>query len=148
MDHEAIPVEHWGKDHWSTLAYIETIAVDTPVEVRFDGRMRQKRRHFRILHEETKSRCRGVPMDPKYTTRLKGDRTTERHDDWDCVSDAICAGFLEHGENDGELEPNGVLKFTPLGDQVIEALRRHKKGGGVFHAFDPAEILQKAEHSG
>ncbi len=43
-----VPVELWSKDHWSTLAYIETVMVEHGgrFEVGWDPRMRQNRRNF------------------------------------------------------------------------------------------------------
>lgn len=45
-----IPPAYWDRDHFSTLAYIETKLVDGgKYLLQFDPSMRQKRRHFREL---------------------------------------------------------------------------------------------------
>jgi hypothetical protein len=39
-----IPINEWGRDHWSMLAYFESIEVDHgQFKILFDPRMRQNR---------------------------------------------------------------------------------------------------------
>ena len=120
-----IPVTDWGKDHWSTLAYIETLLVDggKGVAVPHIKRMRCDEQ----VHPELAWRR----FEKNYPTYLAGGVLLDRHDDWSCLDDAVAAGFLL-GEGTG-IRP--AYKATPLGLDVMAALRRHKATGGMFGNF-------------
>jgi hypothetical protein len=119
---EHIPMSEWGKDHWSTLAYIETRIVDfkgvpDKRHMRCDNRL-----HPAFAHLET---------DKEYPTRLRGGVERHGHDDWSCIDDAIAEGLLEwHGTG---VHP--LFALTPKGLTVAGALRRHKASGGNFGEF-------------
>lgn len=137
---EYVPPALWGKDHWSLLAYIETVIVDCGgFHVGFDPRMRQNRRNFRVMSEQCINPkrpgppSRGIPMDPKYGTRLNNNSFIENHDDWMCVQDFINAGILEGA--DSSLEPGDVLYLTEQGRVLANRLREHKAAGGSFSKF-------------
>lgn len=136
---DAVPVALWGRDHWSTLAYIETKLVDDDgkdecgYSVRFDPRMRQCRRHFRVLSEALPGHRKreaqfGEPMQPTHGSRLSDGTYLPWHDDWHCVQDLMAEGLFEHGEWDAGME----LKLTELGHEVAAALRKHKAAGGTY----------------
>lgn len=78
------PIELWGKDHWSTLAYIETRIVD------YSGVLDE--RHLRggdSVHQDGRRPAR-------YPTRLSGEEMTRPgHDDFDCIGDMIALGLLD-----------------------------------------------------
>jgi hypothetical protein len=80
-----VPSVLWGRDHWSTLAYIETKLVDSDgYAVQFDAHMRQNRRNFRVLGEAPHPRRHaqlGVPMDARYGSRLADGTYLPWHDD-------------------------------------------------------------------
>jgi hypothetical protein len=96
-----IAMNRWGKDHWSMLAYIETLNVDgTPhvgVLAKVNGnnkgipetlRMRiDIDRHPALWGSNTDStkRCR-PDTGQKYPTRCK-DGEVNYHDDMDCAED-------------------------------------------------------------
>jgi len=70
-DTDYIPMVLWGRDHWSTLAYLETKLVEGEDKVDFDPRMRQKRRSFRVLSEKTRlGTSNGEVMRPEHGSRL------------------------------------------------------------------------------
>lgn len=81
-----ISPERWGRDHWSTLLYVDTRIVD----------------HHGLLHvsqRDSPAGPRGV--DPhmrignEYPTRLLNPKSDLRgHTDYDCLADAIAAGYL------------------------------------------------------
>lgn len=49
---DSIPVAYCGKNHWSLLAYIETVMVECGgFDVGFDPRMTQNCRNYRIMKE-------------------------------------------------------------------------------------------------
>jgi hypothetical protein len=140
--HDFIPIHLWGKDHWSTLAYLETHDVDRGgFKVQFDPRMRQNRRNFRIMPKSRQSQQEmgiGVVMHPEYGSRLNNGKYAKNHDDWNCVQDFAEAGFLRIGENTitaEEVQPNEVLHLTDLGRSCALRLREHKAKGGTFSNF-------------
>ena len=120
-----VPMEKWGKDHWSLLAYAGTCVVDhmelDPVRMRRKGG-----RHWK----------------PEYGTRLKGyttggDRTLllTDHDDWSCLHDLEAEGLI--------VRPSAVsmnVGITPKGHDFIAALGRHKSGGGNFAGFGDSDL--------
>lgn len=139
---EYITMDLWSKDHWSTLAYIETVMVDIGgFQVGFDARMRSNRRNFRVMKEEcskpkrvTASNPLGIPMNSDQGTILKNGKMVENHDDWACVQDMAAEGlFIEGVEG---VEPKKVLRLSPKGSELISRLRQHKAAGGTFKNFD------------
>jgi hypothetical protein len=130
-----IPMTRWGKDHWSTFAYIDTIAVDNP---RNDGLISPDNKRMRTnlsTHPGLAVSIMGTFHDgAKYPTRLN-DGEIENHDDWDCLSDMVAEKLLqEYGTG---LQP--LYKFTELGRDIIHQLRDHKASGGTFHNFTPTD---------
>lgn len=125
----AVPMKDWGKDHWSTFAYIETRIVD------YGGV--PNREHMRCnakIHPGlTNSANRMFSSDKEYPTRLKTGQKQD-HDDWSCLDDAESAGLLL---NIGT-GVNPVFKLTPLGQTVAAQLREFKAKGGQFRDFVPA----------
>lgn len=125
-----IPMNQWGKDHWSTLAYLETLAVENKgLAVPVNARMRTNEiRHPHLVgfvpHGSTALNGSGYP------TRLK-DGEVKEHDDWDCVDDATEEGLIE----DVGTGINRAYKFTKLGKEVMAKLRQFKMDGGNFQDF-------------
>lgn len=125
-----IPMERWGKDHWSTLAYLETLAVDgsgwaIPVNVRM--RTNEIRHPHLVGNTGTGS---NALHGSKYPTRLK-EGEVKGHDDWDCVDDAIKEGLVK----DVGTGLNRAYKFTKLGKEAMAKLRQHKMDGKNFGDF-------------
>jgi hypothetical protein len=118
-----IPINEWAKDHWSTLAYVEAIAVDNKgVGIPDARRMRTYHKTHPFM---------GNPLDStKYPTRLKS-REVKGHDDWDCLDDAVAEGLLE----DIGTGVNRAYKFTTEGKRIVAALRQHKHEGKCFADF-------------
>lgn len=122
LPRDPVPPKFFGKDHWSTFAYLETRCVD--YEGRPDNRhMRcDPRRHPGLSH---------IKWNGDYPTRLFGMVELPKHDDWDCVDDLVAAGLME-------LDGTGihpVVKLTNLGHTVAAALRKHKAAGKNFSDF-------------
>lgn len=139
--------EHWGKDHYATLAYIETRCVDRDGSLMGDQMRTNPRRHREFVGE-TAMRV-GVNWGG-YTTRLVDSAPDELqesvdqlgHDDWDCVDDLIRTRLvrivtLHRGEvgrpfGDGRVR----VELTERGQRLAAALRVHKQRGGNFGDFD------------
>ena len=131
---EYISIDRWGKDHWSTLAYLETCAVDNRGLI--DNR--RMRTHPR-LHRELVGITFGEIQDgSQYPTRLR-EGELEKHDDWSCLEDMVanklCRAFFREkydrpfGGNESRVE------FTELGLKVAAELRAYKASGGKFSDF-------------
>jgi len=125
-----ISMSKWGKDHWSTLAYLETLAVErSGLAIPVRARMRTNEiRHPHLLGNTGFSS--GALNGSGYPTRLK-EGEVKGHDDWDCVDDAIEEGLVE----DVGTGLNRAYKFTKLGKEVIAKLRQFKMDGGNFQDF-------------
>lgn len=138
-----VPMNLWGKDHWSTLAYIETVMVDHGgFQIGLDPHMRSNRRNFRVMSQECpnpKRTKRGMAnlamvMDiEKHSSRLSDGSTISGHDDWCCVQDMAELGLFTCGQDD--VEPGVTLHFSPFGRDIANKLREHKASGGNFANF-------------
>ncbi len=142
MSDEVIPFDRWGKDHWSTLAYIETRIADRK------GRLNVE--HMRCdprLHRAFTNRA-NIDSPGSYPTVLADGSKLDRHDDWSCAEDAIALGLLtmddeeavergNHYDAPDEFLPGRSPKFslTPRGLEVAALLRAHKASGGSFSTF-------------
>lgn len=120
-----VPINEWGKDHWSTFGYIETRIVDHK-GVPAQGHMRcDEDLHPQFAHSGSFGR--------KHPTRLKGGKLQHDHDDWSCLDDAEEAGLLE---NTGT-GMHRVYTLTKKGQKIANQLRTHKASGGQFATFTP-----------
>ena len=130
-----IPVEQWGQDHWTTLAYLETRATDGKGVID-NRRMRcntRLHRHFAAFVGDY------APDSEKYPTRL-ADGVIANHDDWSCLEDMVAAGFLQAWYRDQRPgEPFGGyearIELTDAGRQVANALRQYRAGHGQYSDF-------------
>lgn len=129
-----IPLERWGKDHWSLLAYIETCSVDHQGKLSFD-RMRCNRETHPLQHA-----CRKYPTSealsawkPTWGTYLKESQLSE-HDDWDCLADLYYAGLVVHPSND-------VVHLTEKGIKIVQQLRVFKSQSGQYKDFGTVVVL-------
>lgn len=121
-----IPIEKFGKTHWSLFAYVETRAVD------YKGVL--DRRHLSIdsfRHPLVAHLPWSRP--DEYPTRLKDGELAHDHDEWDCLEDLTAAGLIAR-EGTG-IHP--VFSLTDLGRRVASQLRDHKAHGGVYAQFVP-----------
>ena len=133
---EAIPIERFGQDHWSTLAYFETVATDKKGIID-NRRMRCNPRLHRSLANMSGF---GIIDGSKYPTRLK-EGQIENHDDWSCLEDMVAAGLVEAftrikypEEVFGNMEAK--IKLTPLGFKIAHELREFKAKGGIYANFE------------
>lgn len=142
-----VPLANFGKDHWSTLAYMETVMVDVGgFQIGADARMRSNRRNFRVMNELCPRPHRvkqtgklAMVMDrEKHGSLLKDGTVATNHDDWCCIQDMAEVGFFRANEkvvNAEAIEPGVILHLSPAGRTAVELLRAHKAGGGTFANF-------------
>lgn len=142
-----VPLAVFGKDHWSTFAYLETVTVDKHGRIDHD-----KMRTHAVRHPGEMARKSPVTqlvfsedMGRNYPTRIKASVTPDAdgrygaldlndHDDYDCMADLEAAGLLERTSAD-------TVALTALGQAVAAELRSHKAGGGAWHHFQPSAGL-------
>jgi hypothetical protein len=149
-------IDQWGKDHWSTLAYIETCCVDNDGKL-VNARMRTShQRHPLLAH---RSKFGGGVDGHQYPTMLRGEATLEGHDDWDCLRDLEEAGLvkikrptdraiwdIDEGRRGPIKTASGFhhkeiqvrVGLTNLGLSVTAELRAYKTKGGNFGSFSPS----------
>lgn len=105
----AVEMERWGKDHWSLLGYLYTLAMD--------GK-----------HEVDERRMRGDGA--AYPTRLRHGEEARDHDDWNCMEDLEAAGLINFISR-----VNGFFAFEERGLKLAAKLAQHKARGGSFSDF-------------
>lgn len=99
-----VPVLMWGKDHWSTFAYVETRIVDYAGMLDHDHMRTDADRHPLLMSAKRRALTANL-TGPKYPTKLKATAVPDAdghysmvalpdHDDYDCLEDAIAAGLL------------------------------------------------------
>lgn len=138
-----IPVNAWGKDHWSTLAYVDHIMTECAgFQVGQDGRMRSNRRHYRVMAEAPRPRRPshphvGVVMAPEHGSRLKDGTVVANHDDWCCLQDMAQEGVFTDGPD--AVQPGATLHFSAKGKALADGLREHKQQGGKFATYEPSK---------
>lgn len=143
MESGNITVERFGWDHWSLLVYIETLCVDYKGLI--DPRkMRCHARRHRIYYQGSDGRS--------HPTRLQNGETVSNHDDWDCLTDLVAAGYVEITDDYAapfprhmgfpQREPTTVfpmrtceVRLTDLGWSTAWQLRRHRAEGGTYDTF-------------
>lgn len=123
--------KQFSKDHWSLLAYVETRAVD--------HRNRLDHEHMRtnigthpFLRNDAYQKSRPKRWESSHSTRLRGNKTIDGHDDWDCLDDLDDAGLVEIISL-----VNGFVRMTDYGLAISAQLRKHKANGGKYRDFDP-----------
>ena len=102
---ESVPMSRWGKDHWTTLAYVETRWVDHRGMLDHDKMRCDADRHPTFFGAKCHVRTPSDLAGRHYPTRLKteqpdadgiwGSVDLPDHDDYNCLDDAITEGLIE-----------------------------------------------------
>lgn len=148
-DGKPIPMARWGKDHWTTLAYIETRCVDHKGKPHAPH-MRSEpgrpiRGHFRNDTEGNEMFAPQENSGKRYATRLNDGHDIFGHDDWSCAADMEVAGLLLW-EGTG-MYP--IFKLTPLGYKIAGLLRQHMAENKPSARFmPPADVMAEVEAFG
>jgi hypothetical protein len=143
-----VPVETFGKDHWSLLHYIQSCCVNATGGI---GKLSQNK--MRCNPETHYSLSNSIPWKNEYSTRLFGffDLKDKKdfqkaidsglqisgHDDWDCLKDLIDAGYIELISYTSR-----QVKFSIKGTDVFSLLSKHKLSGNNFASF---QLIQETE---
>jgi hypothetical protein len=138
-----VPMSHWGKDHWSTLGYVEH--VDRTHRGKIDNaKMRcNERLHARFAQSSVPGQSvsgRGYP------TRLRDDVEIEPHDDWSCLEDMAAHGivhlfFVENGTTSYKAR----AFLTEKGRVLANQLNTHKGRGKTWETFEPDQEALSGE---
>ena len=136
-----IEPERWGKDHWSTFAYLGSRNVDYLVkELDWAYFERDKircdhRRHPMLLGPRQEM----IQQPGNHPTRLQGGDEVFDHDDWDCLMDMHVFGFVNVGSY-----MLCYFRLTELGLRVYGDLMAAKCRGIEFGAYSlPDELLKQ-----
>lgn len=125
---QGIPVDRWGRDHWSTFAYVCSCLFN---RCELDTR---RMRTDPVLHpglggvEPVFGR---IVDGSVYPTRLRDGETASPHDDWSCLDDAEAAGLLANGGTG----LHRAYRLTERGLAVHAELLAHLNDGGKVSAF-------------
>lgn len=146
---DRVPMERWGKDHWSTLAYLECRIVDNRGRIAHDHMRCHMRRHPAMHAAKRRAIAFGNADGSQYPTKLRDGELAD-HDDYDCIDDMIAAGLvtvtmppapaqtLVTGLVETELMTRATYALTPLGQAIAGQLRAHKGNGGNWRSFQPS----------
>jgi len=149
---EAVPIEKWGKDHFSLLGYVGCRVVDNQGTIDMDHMRVNQDRHLaahtgRNTYGQASDACK---WEPEHGTRLAGffeakGKAKEAfrlpdHDDIDCLDDLDAARLIvDHGS---AMFPR--ITLTELGRRIEFQLREHKSKGGHFAGFPQVVDLDRA----
>lgn len=125
---DPVPISSFGRDHWSTLCYVETRCVDHAGVIQKEHMRCDPRRHPGHAHRGSSGEFGG---NRAYPTRLQGSVDLPDHDDWDCIDDLEAACLIESAG--AGLNP--VFKMTGFGWDMVSLIRQFKAKGGSFSAF-------------
>lgn len=141
--HRDVPIDEWrfGPDHWSTLLYINTVAVDRGgFKIDSDPRMRTYFRTYEAMDREDAKEhpnVRPFTEEAYFTPVYQADGTKTKvfdHDDWSCLYDMMLAGYFVD-MTPFTFKVGAVLQFSPKGQEMVARLEQHKRTGGTFKNF-------------
>lgn len=112
---DTVTIDNFGRDHWSTLLYVEHLCVDS------SGYLSKNDSHMRSKHRSR--------WDNKYSSILKDGTKADNHDDYDCIADLEAIGICAYyGEK---------ITLTDLGWRIAGQLRRNRAEGKPDQQFTP-----------
>ena len=126
-----IPIEKFGKDHWSLLAYIETRCVDNQRELDLRHLRCNIKTHPSVALPQHNLEPGVSSLYYPYGTRLNDATVVDEHDDHDCIEDLVETDLVE-------VQGTGIrpiCTMTERGYQFVAALRKHKCEGGSCGTF-------------
>lgn len=149
-----IPVEQFGKDHWSLMGYLGWLVAEkknhdvkgfSTVE---SDKMSRNPERYPIVGGVVSGRSvigNSGGWRDEYSTRLKGFFKAEGeekkklqvkgHCDWACFEDLDAAGLIEF-----VTLTSGFFKLTNLGVEVVGQLVKHKARGNHYATFEMESV--------
>ena len=144
---QSIPPHAWGRDHLTTLLYIEARVVDHNGGIANQHMRCDFNRHPLFAHGRQ-------PDGRTYPTRLDDGRLVKHHDDYDCLLDLADFGLVRIvAPGDESLwrvpfgaggpkrtidisSPSAVcVELTGAGWEIAAALRKHRGSGAPLSTF-------------
>ena len=127
-----VPIEKWGKDHWSVFMYVESICVNSTDGIGSPDHRRIQTNHNRHP-EKRNNNYHSSPDGADFGIRLNDgtELPGPDYDEWDCIRDLECYGFLR--DIGTGIRP--LYRITEKGNALAAALRKHKTGGGMLVDF-------------
>lgn len=121
----------FGKDHWSTLAFLETQIVEKifPIDLR-RMRVNDSKRAFR--NGASIQQLGICKWQNSWSTKLKDGTVILGHDDIDVLDDLEDVGYIKNNGTHINIYP----LLTDKGRKVCESIRKHKGDGGFFSNFN------------
>lgn len=114
-----IPPEEWGRDHNTTLLYLETRLVDGDGRPKFPQMRCNPSRHPHYQGDI----ARFVGWDDhEYSSRLANGDREMGHDDWDCLDDMEASGLVVSVGTGA----NPCYRLTDAGWLAVGKLRRER----------------------
>jgi hypothetical protein len=162
---DPVPLDKFGKDHWSTFAYLESRIVNYQGKINHKHMRCDENRHpiFASAGSVKPFSASWGDNNKKYPSLIKGELVDgkwtvgnkENHDDYDCLTDLIREGFLEAvmpsvsdtkaaqydkqplitGLVELQMATKAKFKLTEKGHKAANALRKWKSEGNSFHSF-------------
>lgn len=126
-----ISIEQFGKDHWSTLAFVETRCVDYKGVLDKDKMRCNLNKHATFAGPRQQNSLI-MNWQESWGTCLKDGTILSEHDDWDCLIDLAKANLVEIIDID-----EGNICLTEAGRNVTHQLRVFKMQGGKYGLFSP-----------
>lgn len=136
---DPIPLQYFGRSHWSVLGFLEECAVKHAGQVPKDKMRTDPVRHGAYVDPEHRDKMREIME--RALTWLANGAVMEDHDDWDCAGDLAAAGLL--AVKGAEMYP--MFELTDPGYIVAHSLRRHLARGGVLGNFRCPLTLARIE---
>jgi hypothetical protein len=124
------PVALWGRDHWTTLLYIESRCVDNAGLLDNQHMRTNARVHRKLLGD---AQIRAGMGGEDHPTKLRNGDQIARHDDWSCIEEMVAHGLVTVRESNTTDQPFGGgkvrVKLTEMGWRVASRIRRDRAEG-------------------
>jgi predicted transcriptional regulator len=133
-----VPKEKFGRDHWSTFAYLGSVETNREGVPDRDKMRTHRKNRLRMSQVQALMTVAGVGWTG---TRLADGTELEEHDDWDCLDDLEAAGLLK---NIGTgFHP--VVELTDEGWRLYKAVSKFRRAGVPGRSFADFQPFAAAE---
>lgn len=126
----------WGRDHYSTFAYLGHVVHNPELQ----GHPDRRKMRCKPGNHKQDGLMALVFRDAKYPTRLQGGVVLDDHDDWDCAADIVGAGLLV--DVGSGMFP--CFKLTERGLAVWSYIARTRPTAGSMDSLTWDEVCREA----